>query len=49
MMHVVSSTLVCFNSARLVRFGEEPAFEMEAALRPGAAPAMPKMAPAVAT
>jgi hypothetical protein len=46
-MHVVSSTLVCFNSARLVRFGEETGYGMEAAPPPAPATAgVPRLSPA---
>ncbi len=50
-LHLISSAIVCFNSARLVRFGEEPSDllrEVESAQTPQG-PVMPKMTPAVAT
>ena len=48
MMHLVSSALVCFNSARLVRYGEEPVEPLEGIAGPTPTPPMPKMSPAVA-
>lgn len=49
MMHLVSSALVCFNSARLVRYGEEPLEPLEGIAGPSPTPPMPKMSPAVAS
>ncbi|MCH8964049.1 MAG: cadmium-translocating P-type ATPase [Planctomycetes bacterium] len=48
-MHLISSAVVCFNSARLVRYGEEPAESLDEMLSPGRTPAMPQMTPAVPT
>ena len=46
-LHLMAAAMVCFNSARLVRFGEErPEFATEVR-RPQSA-AVPKMSPAVA-
>ncbi len=49
LMHLISSALVCFNSARLVRYGEEPTESLEEMVTPTTTPTMPKMSPAVAT
>ena len=49
LMHLISSAVVCFNSARLVRYGEEPAESLDEMLSPGGTPAMPQMTPAVPT
>ena len=49
LMHLISSAVVCFNSARLVRYGEEPAESLDEMLSPGRTPAMPQMTPAVPT
>ena len=49
LMHLISSAVVCFNSARLVRYGEEPAESLDEMLSPARAPAMPQMTPAVPT
>jgi len=47
--HFFSATIVCFNSARLVRFGEEPHEALPSAGKPGQAALASKMSPAVAT
>ncbi|MCH8852517.1 MAG: HAD-IC family P-type ATPase, partial [Planctomycetes bacterium] len=49
LMHLISSAIVCFNSARLVRYGEEPAESLDEMLSPARTPAMPPMTPAVPT
>ena len=48
LMHLISSALVCFNSARLVRFGEEAPESIGGIATSSIKAEMPKMSPAVA-